>query len=85
MSKKKPAPIRLSKLPPLPLGTMVVVQRPHLWAGGCGEVVAYNETTTEHKIRIASRYPDEYFHAVALAEDLKVVESEPDLGAMLRG
>lgn len=69
--------IPLCTLPPLQVGTAVVILRPHLWGGCAGTVVSYNPTTTFHLVRITGRdgHP---FHAEAMASDL-----HPDFAAML--
>lgn len=76
--KRRKLEIPLCTLPPLAVGTAVVILRPHLWGGCAGTVVSYDPTTTFHLVRITGREGTAAFHTEAMAKDL-----HPDFAAML--
>jgi hypothetical protein len=62
-------------LPPIPVGTMVLVKRPSLWSGCTGIVEKYNEETTLHYLEIAGKNGAK-FHAEATSRDLEIIQPE---------
>jgi len=62
-------------LPPIPVGTQILILRPHLWAGCTGVVEKYNEATTLHYLEIAGKN-GEKFHAEATSRELEIIQPE---------
>lgn len=76
MKRRKPE-IPICTLPPVEVGTAVVILRPNLWGGCAGTVVSYNPASTLHLVRITGKN-GAAFHTEAMARDLR-----PDFAAML--
>lgn len=55
MAKKTTKPERKCDLPPVAVGTRILLKRPHLWGGCIGIVESYDAGTTKHRCRIAGR------------------------------
>ena len=73
MAKKKTiASQQKCDLPPIPVGTKVLIIRPHLWSGCVAKVEKYNPETTLHYLKVQGK-EGVIFHTEARAEDLRVV------------
>ena len=73
MAKKKTiASQKKCELPPIPVGTKVLIIRPHLWSGCVAKVEKYNPETTLHYLKVQGK-EGVIFHTEATAEHLRVV------------
>lgn len=65
MKKSPKAPV--ARGPIFPVGSDVLIKRPHLWSGCQGEVVRVTDGI--HLVKIAGKH-DGFFHTEATGEDL---------------